>query len=293
MTEGKDLPQFELSYEGFKNGETESIFIKEPIVTTTATSDSKSGVYDIIVSGAEARNYEITYVSGKLIVNQKTVNYGDADDDGEIDVSDLVIMINHIMNSDLPYEECLDMNHDGDINVADVILIKRIILFGTSSRRVKTRSHDDRRALGSLSELTAMQFDITVSDESEMESMILLGMNQLTHQIEYEKTGECSYRVIIYSMNNQLFTPVNGCLLALNHVDDITNLLFVKPSGERVELNTIPLFMLTGIEFVTTDGNATSNVYDMSGTKVRSAGESLKGLKRGVYIMNGKKIAVR
>ena len=94
-------------------------------------------------------------------------------------------------------------------------------------------------------------------------------------------------------MNNSLFNPINGYLLALNHVDSISDVLLVKPSGERVELQTIPLFILTGIKSVTMDGDATSNVYDMSGTVVRSVGEPLKGLKRGVYIMNGKKIAVR
>ena len=43
---------------------------KQHTITTTATSASAPGVYDITVSGAEAQNYEISYVNGKLTITQ-------------------------------------------------------------------------------------------------------------------------------------------------------------------------------------------------------------------------------
>ena len=61
-------PTFTLHYSGFKNGEDESVFTQLPVATTTATSSSQPGEYEIIISGGEAQNYTFTYVSGKLTV---------------------------------------------------------------------------------------------------------------------------------------------------------------------------------------------------------------------------------
>ncbi len=43
---------------------------KQPVITTTATSTSAPGKYDIVVSGATATNYDITYVKGTLTITQ-------------------------------------------------------------------------------------------------------------------------------------------------------------------------------------------------------------------------------
>ena len=64
------MPAFEATYEGFKNNETSTVLTKQPSITTTATSASAPGDYDISISGAEAQNYEISYVAGKLTITQ-------------------------------------------------------------------------------------------------------------------------------------------------------------------------------------------------------------------------------
>ena len=58
-------------------------------------------------------------------------NYGDMNDDGVLDVIDVVIIINIILNNYDPNQAELwsaDMNHDGIINIQDVILIIQLIL---------------------------------------------------------------------------------------------------------------------------------------------------------------------
>lgn len=67
--EGEENPLFVLTYEGFKNGETESVLKVKPTATTIATKDSPAGEYDITVSGGIAENYQFDYISGKLTVN--------------------------------------------------------------------------------------------------------------------------------------------------------------------------------------------------------------------------------
>lgn len=71
IKQGEALPTFEATYEGFKNDETETVLTTKPTYTTTATSTGEPGDYDIIVSGAEAQNYDITYVAGKLTIVEK------------------------------------------------------------------------------------------------------------------------------------------------------------------------------------------------------------------------------
>ena len=66
--QGEENPEFVITYEGWKNGETETVLTKKPVATTTATKDSAVGEYVIVVSGGEAQNYELSYVNGKLTV---------------------------------------------------------------------------------------------------------------------------------------------------------------------------------------------------------------------------------
>lgn len=70
MKQGDALPELKAEYEGFKNGEDESVLTKKPALMTTATSASEPGEYEVTVSGAEAQNYEITYQAGTITVNQ-------------------------------------------------------------------------------------------------------------------------------------------------------------------------------------------------------------------------------
>ena len=68
IKQGEALPNFAATYSGFKNGETESVLTKKPTFTCSATSASAPGTYDITVSRAEAKNYDISYVKGKLTI---------------------------------------------------------------------------------------------------------------------------------------------------------------------------------------------------------------------------------
>ena len=69
--QGQENPAFEVTYSGFKNGETEAVLTQMPIVTTAATARSGPGTYDIEVSGAEAQNYSFIYNKGVLTVTEK------------------------------------------------------------------------------------------------------------------------------------------------------------------------------------------------------------------------------
>ena len=72
--EGEENPKFEVTYKGFRNRETADVLTQLPTVSCEATKDSPAGTYEIVVSGAEAQNYEITYVNGTLTVGSTGID---------------------------------------------------------------------------------------------------------------------------------------------------------------------------------------------------------------------------
>ena len=68
----QENPEFVIIYTGWKVDDDESVLTKKPTATTTATKDSPVGEYDIVVSGGEAQNYELSYENGILTVTEST-----------------------------------------------------------------------------------------------------------------------------------------------------------------------------------------------------------------------------
>lgn len=67
---GTANPQLLADYSGFVNGEDASIFKIKPQIITTASIFSSPGTYPIVVNGAEAPNYSISYQDGKLLISK-------------------------------------------------------------------------------------------------------------------------------------------------------------------------------------------------------------------------------
>ena len=85
--QGEANPTFTISYSGFKKNQTKSVLTREPTASCSATPSSAPGSYPITLSGGEAKNYEFSYKSGVLTVEQRdavtitansyTIEYGD------------------------------------------------------------------------------------------------------------------------------------------------------------------------------------------------------------------------
>ena len=69
---GQANPTFEVSYSRFQNRENASVFITQPTISCEADENSEAGEYAIVVSGAEAKNYQFNYVNGTLTVIDPT-----------------------------------------------------------------------------------------------------------------------------------------------------------------------------------------------------------------------------
>ena len=70
--QGEAIPEFTLTYTGFKNNETKDVLTTQPTVSCNATEASAPGEYPVTVSGAEAQNYELSYTNGILTITEST-----------------------------------------------------------------------------------------------------------------------------------------------------------------------------------------------------------------------------
>ena len=132
IKQGESLPTFEANYSGFKNSETSSVLTTQPSFNCSATSVSEPGTYDIIVSGAAAQNYSMSYVKGTLTItaDDTPVLLGDVNNDGVVDAADIVELVNakaghpsasfNLNNA--------DANADGSFTEADITATADIIM---------------------------------------------------------------------------------------------------------------------------------------------------------------------
>lgn len=87
---GEDNPELSCIYMGFKNGETEDVLDVLPTLYTTATKESNVGTYPIYASNAEAKNYDIRYERGNLIVNKASQTISWEQDLSNAKVGDMI-----------------------------------------------------------------------------------------------------------------------------------------------------------------------------------------------------------
>ena len=131
IKQGESLPTFEANYSGFKNNETSSVLTTQPSFNCSATSVSGPGTYDIIVSGAAAQNYSMSYVKGTLTITaDDTPLPGDANDNGAVDAADIVELVNAMAGHPSATFNLnnADANADGSFTEADITATANIIM---------------------------------------------------------------------------------------------------------------------------------------------------------------------
>jgi hypothetical protein len=78
------------------------------------------------------QRYEIDYVRVYQLSDEFVVDlYGDANQDGELNVLDVVLMVSFVLDNSTPTEEqalISDMNQDGAIDILDIVELVSILI---------------------------------------------------------------------------------------------------------------------------------------------------------------------
>ena len=146
--------------------------------------------------------------------------WGDADKDGSVNISDLVAVVNYILErSPENFDTRLaDIDHNGRINIVDLTGIVKILLSQKNEDHTETYStfaarqeltfgevetladncHHIALEIDPTDDYTAMQTDIRLPEGVKLEALTL-GDDLNGHTVDYAEIDETTVRVIIYS----------------------------------------------------------------------------------------------
>jgi len=266
-------------------------------------------ISNIVFTKADGTQMKLNSVKFNIVVSN--VTKGDVNDDGEINVSDIVEIVNYIMGKPSAkfVMAAADLNEDGEVNVTDIVKVVSIIMSTNNARQrasmiessdndrltlVENKNHALSLCLNNESGYVASQFDVHLSAGQTLESIMLNSIRSKDHVLTYTKMDGNTYRVVVYSLGNQAYSGNEGELLSIQVSGtgniDIDNILFVT-TGQNEKWFASLHSSTTGINAV--KEIETMDIYSIDGRLVRKQVNNMNDLKKGIYIVNGKKQVVR
>ena len=284
--EGEEIPSFEIKYDGFVNNETADALITKPTISCEATVGSKPDEYKVTVSGAEAKNYEITYVDGKLTILAKSFVSGGDDDKDEDDPATYQITSNEGEGDTPPTVAITD-----DKDVSGAFAIPEAVTYNNKTYKV---TEIGEGAFENNTNLTSVSIPSSITNIGDKAFKGCSNLKSITVYI----TTPISLSVL--AATRRMMTRADGSSI-FDGVDKATCILYVpegsvdlyKAAPVWCEFKKILAIGSTGIkDILMTDGEA-HDVYNLQGRKVKAKATSLEGLPPGVYIINGKKTILK
>ncbi len=285
IIEGEAIPAFDVKYEGFVNNETADVLTTKPTISCEATQNSPAGEYKVKASGAESKNYEITYVNGKLIILAKKFEAGGDDNKDEDDAATYQITSQGGGSDTTPTVAITD-----DKDVADAFAIPETVTYNNKTYTVTEIGEGTFENNTNLKEVSIPSSIISIGDKafkgcSNLKSITVY----ITTPISLAVAG--TRGAMTRADGNSVFDGVNKSTCILYVPEGSVDLYKVAPVWK--DFQNILAIGTTGIkEIIMTDGEY-HDIYDLQGRKVKAKATSLDGLPNGIYIVNGKKIILK
>ena len=272
--QGEDNPEFTLTYEGFKNDETEDVLITKPTATTTATKESTPGEYVVTVSGGDAKNYELSYTNGKLIV---------------MDADAVVITAKSYSREygeDNPTFEFTSEGAalDGTPEITcEATATSPVGTYPIVIKKGTVTNYNDTYVNGTLT-ITKAPLTVKVEDATR---------EQYLDNPEFVIT----YTGWKVDDDESVLTKKPTATTEATEDSPVGTYAIVVSGGEakNYELNyqngVLTIIESTGIGEISVTSPA--DVYTLQGHKVRTKATTLEGLPKGVYIVKGNKVVVK
>ena len=203
-------------------------------------------------------------------------------------VGDVVNIVNFIMNANATANDIAlyDMNGDGELNIGDVILIVKSIL----NNGGVAASPAFRRADGivDFTQYTAAQFELKVDKNVSIKDIRLVNSMSQSHQLMYQQKDDNTYAVVVYSLSNQLMNSENGRIVDVEADGGKVTMQNITVATQTGETHYYQSYGTpTGVYHLEKDSNS-AVIFDLKGNRLDG-----KELKKGIYIINGKKAVVK
>ena len=301
------MPEFTVSCEGFKNNETEDVLTKQPVVSCEAIEDSAPGEYAITVSGAEVRNYEIQYVTGKLTVTEPdsyTLTYMV---DGEVYKSFSIKYRDAITPLETPTKE--GYTFSGWSEIPETMPANDVVVTGTFSVNSYTLTY---MVDGEVYKTTPIAYGtaLTPEDAPNKEGYTFSGWSEIPATMPAKDvvvTGSFTINsyIITYVLDGEVYTTDTleyGAEIVVPVIPGLENYTIWEDVPETMPASDITIYgkakeIIDGIGPIQNSKFKIQNgaeVYDLSGRKVNSKFKIQDSkLPKGIYVVNGKKVAIK
>ena len=271
------------------------------MVINNATIKAIASWGDMVVSNP--RSYVVSTIKG------------DAGGDGTIDIADVTAIINFILGhpSSTFAENLADMNGDNVVDIFDAMLLLNYIINNITTtpsgarrmysgvaneptEQIMLAAEQEHIYVGidQAERFTSFQFDLTLPSGTELSDVrFVSGAN--THRLMFAPRGTNTYRVVGYSLKNELLPSADDKLIELQLSGAakgdviVRDILFVTPSEQKVWMAGKSISIATQIDEVEMDTEA-KDIYNLNGQKLDN---SRKQLDKGVYIINHKKVIIK
>lgn len=283
--EGEEIPLFEVKYEGFVNNETADVLTTKPTISCEATKSSSPDEYKVTVSGAEAKNYEITHVDGKLTILAKSFVSG-GDENKDEDDSATYQVNNHGGDGDTPPTVAItdDKDVSGSFAIPESV---------TYQNKTYTVTEIGEGAFENNKNLTNVSIPSSITNIGDKAFKGCSNLKSITVNI----TTPISLSAP--AATRRMMTRTDGSSV-FDGVDMATCILYV-PEGSVELYKAAPVWSdfqnilaigSTGINGIIQNGKP-QDIYDLKGRRVKAKTTTLEGLPRGIYIINGKKTTLK
>lgn len=231
-------------------------------------------------------------VSNVVAATPLTTTLGDANGSGEVDVADVITTVNYAagMNPKPFIFEAADMNTDKNIDILDVVGIIQRILNPTADTKARVEAvatytvEDGIVYVETPVALAGVQVQLNAPEQTTPE--VLEALNGFEHASAW-LTDE-DYIFLGYNMSGKTIPAGKHALLNIGNAK-LRSLRLSDTVGGNVTTeagNTTAIEMQTEKVLPTTRG-----IYNLNGQKVAGSANDLEKLPKGVYIVDGQKVA--
>ena len=288
--------------------------------TAVATVD-ENGVVTAVANGTStitATTNDGTNLSAscEVTVSISTEKKGDTNGDNEVSVTDYLAIANYILGQNVANfnASAADVNGDNDVSVVDYVGVANIILYGNytgpSANAVKglhieqssawmeaigTEDGNLNLLLHEMKPFAAFQMDINLPEGVEIIDA-KMSKKSLTRNLGISKLEDGTWRLLYGTLENKAVALDGDNLLTLElasagaHSGTVSfeNIVLVDNHASATKLNDVYVGLPTGIRAIESGLLINIDGYDLAGRKITNP-----GLKKGIYIVNGKKVLVK
>ena len=270
-----------------------------------AAGTYQSTIKNIIFSDVDKN--EINLEDYTFNIEVMDVEPGDVNNDGKLNVMDVVEMVAYIMGdgSDDFVFAAGDLTGDGKINVMDLVRLVDLVMKASASSApdwtengMSLRTEADGAIavkVGDAGRYVASEFIVEVGAGQQLEAVSA----DKHHSVTVEPVDDSHYKVMAYSNRNSTFKDDAFVTLYVSGEGIVTvrNALLVDESRQGVAFAPTAGGYTTGIS-LTPDPSpkGEGRAYTLSGQRVsryQRLNTSMSQLPKGVYIVNGKKQVIR